>query len=158
MFESLEARKMLAAGPTIGVSGGVLTVIGTKDNDRINVVEDGGTVVVEVTYGKNASQFLTPPPFTGITAIKISGGNGDDVITYTGNTIGADIHGDANASGGSHGGSGGSGGGKGDDFITVSDNGTGASTLNGDNGDDDLVVLQGNTTGLSTVVFGGKGN
>jgi hypothetical protein len=160
MIESLESRRLLAASPATAVlTAGVLTVTGSKNNDVIVVAETSpGTVHVELNQ--------VPVDFAGVTAIKISGMGGDDTITYTGQTIGADVHGDsagATKGGSKSGGSGGGSGGKGNDFITIfDDNNTGASTVDGDKGNDTLHVyghsqLNASDT-LSTQVFGGDGD
>ena len=157
MIESLESRRLLASSAASAVlNAGVLTVTGSNKNDFIVVAETSpGTVHVDLNQA--------PQDFTGVTAIKISGAGGDDEILYTGQTIGADIHGDSASTtkGGSSGG--GSGGGKGNDFITVFDNNnSAASTVDGDKGDDTLHVyghsrLSGFDT-QSTVAYGGDGN
>ena len=168
MFEFLEVRRLLAV--QVSATGGVLVINGDKHANIINVIENNGAVHVETSTLPKGT--ITQRDFTGITAIKINGGGDDDVIFYDGNSVGADIHGDNAATGaghnkgGSHGGrpsngrnghggsSGGTGGeGKGDDQITVTDNGTGTSTLDGDKGDDVLTVVRGN----NTVVHGGDG-
>jgi hypothetical protein len=175
MIESLEGRKLLAA--TVSASGGVLTINGDGKVDVINVIETGGSVHVETS---NPGGPLTQRDFTGITAIRINGRGAGDTIFYTGNSIGAQIHGDsanqnANPSngnngggtGGTRGGTGGTGGGTGDgnnggpnagaggaDFITVDDAGTGSSVVFGDGGKDDITLLRSH----NTTVFGGAGD
>jgi hypothetical protein len=161
MFEALEVRRLLAV--QVSVTGGLLVINGDKKPNLINVIENGGAVHVETsTLPKGA---ITQQDFTGITAIQINGGGDNDVIFYDGNSVGADIHGDnaaknaaagnfSNRQGGSTGGTGNSGGGaKGNDQITVTDEGTGSSTINGDKGADVITVIRGN----NTQVFGGDG-
>ena len=170
MFEVLESRKLLAA--TVSASGGTLLINGTNSVDVITVHEQSHNVLVETSVPGGP---ITQQNFTGITAIKINGNGAGDTIFYTGNTVGADIHGDnANldkthngkgkgnkgGSGGS-GGTGGTGGGTGggpnfgaNDMITVTDEGTGSSSVNGDGGNDSLVT----TIGNNTVLRGGSGN
>jgi len=132
MFESLETRRLLAVN--VAQSGTVITITGDKADNTINVVENAGAVHVETDNAVNQYDFV------GVTAIKIIGGAGDDVIFYTGNSIGADIQGD-NVSG-----NGGDAGGKGSDNISVDDEGTGSSTVNGGIGNDVITVIRGNNT------------
>jgi hypothetical protein len=157
MIESLEMRKLMAAT----VSGSTLTVNGTSGNDQIVVRENNGAVHVEV------NGVITD--VSGITAINVNGLNGGDNIFFTGNSVGANIHGDSGSgkTGGSHGsgsGSGGTGGGTGAgsgagaDFIVVTDEGTGASIVDGDGGNDDITVIAANMTGKKTLVYGGDGD
>ncbi len=169
MFEALEMRRLMS---TVTQSGSLLTVNGGSGDDMINVRESNHTVVVD--YYNNSGTFTTVTK-TGITRININGRGGDDSIFYTGNTVGANIHGDNVSS--SKGGSGGSGGsdddnwhgchrygrgkhggngdgGNGNDFITVDDEGSGSSVIDGDGGNDDLTVIKGNWT----LVYGGVGN
>jgi Ca2+-binding RTX toxin-like protein len=164
VIESLESRRMLAANTSISVtqSGTELKVIGSGIADRISVSENAGAVVVQTSHPGGP---ITTQTFGGITAIKISGNGGGDEIFYDGNSVGADIHGDASGinSGGSKGGSGGTGGGsdgghggnsKGGDQITVTDSGTGRSTVDGDGGQDVISLINGN----KTVIYGGEGD
>jgi hypothetical protein len=157
MIESLEMRKLMAAT----VSGSTLTVNGTSGNDQLVVRENNGAVHVEVNG--------TITDYTGITAININGLNGGDNIFFTGNSVGANIHGDSGGgkTGGSHGSGSGSGGtaggtgrgsGAGADFIVVTDEGTGASIVDGDGGNDDITIVAGNMTGKVTRVYGGDGD
>lgn len=165
MIESLEARRLLA----VSVSGTALLVNGTSGNDRITVVEDNHNVHVEIS---GADGVIVASDYTGITKININGNNGSDIITYTGNTVGADIHGDGgmagngktggshgsgSGSGGTHGGTGKTGTSAGADFITVTDAGTGSSIVDGDGGNDDITIVAANMTGGRTTVYGGDG-
>jgi hypothetical protein len=184
MIQSLESRRLLSS--TVAVNGSTLTVNGSGADDSITVRETAGSVHVE--YFDSSGTFQTQD-VGGITAIQINGGGGSDQIFYTGDSIGADIHGDANGAttptnngggkggsngankggsnkgnknnkGGSKGGSNGNGGnGNGSnvaagDFITVSDDGAGSSTVHGDAGNDNITLLHGNGTQL----FGDEGN
>ena len=155
MFENLEPRRLFAATLTVSPAG-VLTVNGNGANDIISVREDQGAVHVE--YVDAANNFVSTD-LTAINAININGGGGADSLSYTGNSIGAVIHGD-NQTGGSQGGakndgvSGKGDGGAGSDTISVSDDGTGSYSISGDNGDDSLTVLHGN----NTLLLGGSGN
>jgi hypothetical protein len=137
MLESLELRRLLSAGTSYTLTTGVLTVTGGTSFDMINVSEGDGNVHLE--YYDTAGQFQQVD-LPGVTAININGGKKSDQIFYTGNSIGAKIFGGA--------------GGSGFDEITVSDKGTGSSTVNGEAGNDTITVLQGN----KTVVLGGDGN
>src|SRR5262245_9037570 len=104
MFEMLESRSMLSA--TVNQYGSLLVVEGGRGDDLITVREDSGAVHVEYY---NRQGVLQSRDVNGITAIKIRGNAGDDSIFYTGNTVGADIHGDDgdnNSHGGSSGGTG----------------------------------------------------
>src|SRR3954447_19984013 len=103
--ENLELRRLLSAA--VAVSGsGVLTVNGNSADDQIAVTENNGAVTVAYTdkngvfHDASGSLGTTDgTSFSGITAIRINGGGGDDQIFYTGNSIGADIHGDNQQSG-----------------------------------------------------------
>jgi Ca2+-binding RTX toxin-like protein len=130
MIESLESRRLLAA-TTVTFVAGVVTVTGGSKAETINVLEDGGNVHVEI--GNTASQY----DFVGATAIIITGSSKNDVIYYTGHSIGANIN-----------------GGGGSDQISVDDEGTGSSIANGGAGDDVITVIHGN----NTAVAGGDGN
>jgi 3-phytase len=152
MMEKLEYRKFLAA-VSVGVNGGVMTVTGGSKADNITVTEFGGNVTV--FNGVTGATFIA----SGIHAISINGKGGNDQIFYTGDSVGAVIHGDS-----------------GNDSLTVDDEGTGSSNAIGDSGDDSIVVLHGNQTsvagsdgndtiylntaftGGSTVASGGAGN
>jgi hypothetical protein len=158
----------------VTVNGSTLNVNGNGANDTITVHEDVGSVHVEYT---DAQANLITTDVGGITAIRINGGGGSDTINYFGNSIGADIHGgDGQTSGdgdgdshkndrgkghqkaigrGHHkGGSDDNADGAAGDFITVSDDGTGSSTVHGDDGDDTITLLHGN----NTQIFGDAGD
>ena len=126
MFEQLEARRLFS---TISVSGGVLTITGGNANNNIVVRENNGSVHVEDSG--------TPTDYTGITAININGGPNDDIVFYTGNSIGANISGLS-----------------GNDSITISDEGSAGSNVDAGGGDDQIVVLHANNTTL----LGGGGS
>jgi hypothetical protein len=133
-FESMESRRMLsAAGYTF--SKGVLTVSGGSKADAITVVENNGSVHLELT--DSAHNIFRQVDFNGVSAIKINGGAQSDRIRFTGNSIGAVIHGNG-----------------GSDDISAGDYGSGSSQVFGDNGDDGITILQGNHTNVS----GGSGN
>ena len=184
MIESLESRQFLSS--TVAVNGTTLTVNGNGADDSITVRETGGSVHVEYFDANGAFQ---TQDLVSITAIKINGGGGSDTINYTGDSIGAAIDGDGNgaSTGDSHthgngpeNGNGhekakGKGHNKGGsnaadgDFITVSDNGSGSSTVHGSAGDDTITLLHGNGTNLfgddgddlifvNTAVQGGSAN
>ncbi|HYO08060.1 MAG TPA: hypothetical protein VER17_03745 [Tepidisphaeraceae bacterium] len=175
MIEELETRRLMASGTAVFTVGSTLVVYGGKGDDLITVRENNQSVRVDYTDRNGVvHNGMAEPAFTGITQIKILGNGGNDDIYYTGNSVGADIHGDGAAggtggsddadwrsgkkrSGGTGGGTDG-GAGNGADFISVADEGFGASTLDGDGGDDDLIVQVGNMTGKVTVVYGGNGN
>lgn len=123
MFESLETRKLLSGTVNASQSGGALSVTGGSGDTIINVLENAGNVKVEnVAAG-------TSQVFAGVTSIKITGQAKNDTIFYTGNTIGAVINGNG-----------------GDDFIVVSDTGTGSTYASGDGGSDDIVIQYANNT------------
>jgi len=183
MFETLETRRMLAVSVTKVY--GTLTINGDRKDNLITVVENNHNVRVETSTLPDGA--ITVRNFTGVYKIRINGAgdqmNGD-VIFYQGNTVGAVIHGDVEGygnhwSGGSSGGSGwyknnwkghcgGSNGGStggsggetlgGGDFITVTDEGSGQSTVDGDQGNDAITVITGSACGNGTIVYGGTGN
>src|SRR3954454_11695442 len=126
MIETLESRRLLAA--SVGFAGGVVTVTATSA-ETINVVENTGGVHVEA----GANQYN----FAGATAVHINGSSKNDVIFYTGNTIGAVINGN-----------------DGNDNISVDDEGTGSSTANGGKGNDSITIIHGNNTNA----IGGDGD
>ena len=71
----------------------MLTINGDKNDNVINVIEDTHNVHVETSTLPEGT--ITQQDFTGITQIKINGGDGETTpILYQGNTVGADIHGD----------------------------------------------------------------
>src|SRR6266516_2873554 len=107
----------------VSVSGGVMTVTGGSQADIITVRENAGNA--DFYDGKTGATFSA----SGITAINISGGGKNDQIFYTGNTVGANVHGDG-----------------GDDSLSVNDTGTGSTTVSGDAGNDNITVLHGNNT------------
>jgi hypothetical protein len=182
MIESLETRRLLAVA--VSASNGVLVINGDKNNNVINVIENSGAVHVETSTLPNGT--ITQQDFTGITAIKINGGAGADAIFYSGNSIGADIHGDNagngsdaknNKCGSKNGWNGGSSGGSGHDNGNGHGNGNGNGNGNGGAkaGNDQITVDDegtGSTTvdgdrgadvltiikGNNTQVFGGDGN
>ena len=171
MIESLELRQFLSS--TVAVNGSTLTVNGNGADDSITVRETGGSVHVEYF---DANGVFKTQDLVSITAIKINGGGGSDTISYTGDSIGASIDGDGNGAttGDSHThgngpengkghekaiGKGHNKGGSGDnaadgDFITVSDDGAGSSTVHGSAGDDSITLLHGNGTNI----FGDDGD
>ena len=140
MLENLEDRRMLASGSTVTLVAGVLTVTGGTSADYISVSEDGGNV--RVSYYDTAGNFhdgtAAGDNFSGVTAINIDGGKKDDTIFYSGNTIGAKVNGGASGA----------------DSITITDAGTGSSTVHGGNKADSILVLDGN----NTQVFGDDDN
>src|SRR5262245_13702197 len=72
--EPLESREVPA---TASVGGGVLTVLGTPDRDRIDIYLDAGTAQLVVTDSNlEIGRFAS----AGVGAIIVSGGAGDDVI------------------------------------------------------------------------------
>jgi hypothetical protein len=109
MIQSLESRRLLSS--TVAVNGTELTVNGNGADDSITVRETGGNVHVEWVDSAGSPQAAD---IGGITAININGGGGSDQIFYTGDSIGANIHGDANgATTPTNNGGGGKGGSKG---------------------------------------------
>src|ERR1041384_1884906 len=130
-FESLETRRLQSATVSAELDGNAtLNVSGSNQADLISVFEDSGSVSVF-----SGSDFLGN--FTGVGAVHIDAKGGDDIITYTGNSLSALIEGN-----------------NGNDSMSISDPGAGSSTLYGGNGDDALTVLYGN----HTRVHGGNGN
>ena len=132
LFESLETRRLMSSSITTTFTGGALEVRGGSSGTFISVTENNGNVLVEdITAG-------TSQVFAGVTSIKIKCQAGTDKLYYTGNSIGASINGDG-----------------GNDFIVVSDLGTGSSSANGDGGDDDLTIMYANNT---TIIGEGGGD
>jgi len=131
--EPLEPREVPA---TASVGGGVLTVLGTPDRDRIDVWLDGRTSQLVVT---DSNQEIGRFASAGIGSIVVDGGAGDDVIriasdiTQPATLIGGDgrdklLGSDANDS---------LSGGAGNDLLN---GGAGLNTLVGGAGRDELVV------------------
>src|SRR5262245_66318010 len=72
--EPLESREVPA---TASVGGGVLTVLGTPDRDRIDIYLNNGTAQLVVTESNlEIGRFAS----AGVGAIIVSGGAGDDVV------------------------------------------------------------------------------
>jgi hypothetical protein len=121
MFENLEMRRLLS-GTTSSQSGTQLSISGMD----VTIVEDfqvpGRVVVRDNPTG-------TEEAFTGVTNVTFSGLAGADRVFFTGHTVDSQIN-----------------GGGGSDVITVSDEGTGTSTVNGEGADDQITVLYANDT------------
>src|SRR4051812_30836919 len=103
MFESLESRRLMAAGVTVTVSGNTMTITGGSKGENISVHENAGNVNVfdQVT---GTSYFAS-----GITNINVKGSGKNDRVDYTGNTVGAVMQ----MAGG-------------DDSVSIDDEGTGS--------------------------------
>src|SRR5688500_5634153 len=110
MFESLETRRLLAAGVTSSQVGGVVDVNGGSDAHVINIVErtdaPAGTVTVEDV------QAGTSTTYSGVTKVNFHGQAGTDTVFMSGSTVAYD----AKANGG-------------DDFLVISDLGTASSKI-----------------------------
>jgi len=128
-LESLESRRLLS-GVTTSVTAGILTVTGGPNTNTINVNETGGSVSVE-------DDAVNIGTFPGITGIVIQGGAKDDRVFFKGNSVGAKVF-----------------AGSGNDQLTVSDTGSGASRVDGEAGDDIVTVLAAH----NTEVNGGGGS
>jgi hypothetical protein len=135
MIEKLESRRLMSSGVTSSLSGGSLTVTGGADGGTLSVDEHNGNVWVN-SANPNISD-ATTADYHAVTVIAINGQAKNDVIFYTGDTVGAQI--DA---------------GGGNDAISVDDLGSGSTSATGNGGDDDLVVLHSH----NTTVVGGGGN
>lgn len=121
MIESLEDRRLMAT--TVAFVGGVVFVT-ANSAATINVVENSGAVHVDA----DANSY----DFAGATAVNVNGSNKNDLIFYTGNTIGAVVNGN-----------------DGNDNISVDDEGTGSSAANGGKGNDSITVIHGNNTNVN---------
>ena len=135
LIENLEARRLLAFTATL--SNGNLQVKTSSAGDRVAVHEDSGSVHVfntDVNEDPNGSQDQF---FSGVTSISFWGGTGNDTLDYKGNTIGAQIRGNAGA-----------------DEIFVEDRGTGSSDVDGESDNDNIIVVHSH----KTTVTGGSGN
>jgi uncharacterized protein GlcG (DUF336 family) len=131
--EPLESREVPA---TASVAGGVLTVLGTPDRDRIDIFLDARTSQLVVTdSNREIGRFAS----AGVGAIIVDGGAGDDIIriasevTQPSTILGGDgndklLGGNGNDS---------LSGGAGNDFLN---GGGGANILDGGAGRDELVV------------------
>ena len=125
MLESLESRRLLAVTASIDGTGKV-TVDAGNANNVIQVLEDNGNVsVYDLAVSGDTPVFTA----TGATAITILGDAKNDLLFYTGNSIGAKIFGLS-----------------GNDEITISDNGSGSSWADGEGDSDVLTILKSNNT------------
>ena len=124
---SLSLKASTSATSVANVSSGKHTLNGTTGNDVLTVVDSMG--IVTATRAGVSSTFSSAL----ITGIAINGSDGDDTITYTGNTIPSTLD-----------------GGNGNDTITGSN---AADSITGDAGNDSLIGGGGNDT-----LVGGAGN
>ncbi|MDB5299742.1 MAG: hypothetical protein JWO87_1405 [Phycisphaerales bacterium] len=157
MFESLEGRRLL--------SGVVVTALG--DTVIYQLPDSGAALhVIEIPVGTGATPTVfavdasgqLPGVYSGINHIIIQGGAGNDIIHYSGDTVGATITGGAgndtivvDASNGAASPACFIDGGDGNDFIVVT-GGTG-DTIFGGNGDDTLA----SGGGIDQLIDGGNG-
>lgn len=136
MIESLETRRLLAAGLTSSQVGGVVSVNGGSDAHVINIFErtdaPAGTVTVEDV---NAGTSTT---YSGVTKVDFHGQAGTDTVFMSGSTVAYNAKGNG-----------------GNDFLVISDLGTASSKISGDGGDDDLTILAANNT---TIIGEGGGD
>jgi len=161
--ETLEGRQFLSAAfPSVGVSldSGVLTIVGTRLDDNIRVVQ---------STGKNGKTFLTVTArklsqvfrVKGIDKVVVRGGAGNDSLQLTGEDITAKVNADVKVEGGSDGTLSFSpvgpfdvdadlDGGAGNDQLTA---GEGDDTLSGGDGNDAMNAGNG-----ANIISGGDGN
>src|SRR4051794_26855951 len=78
MIELLEQRRLLS----FSVTGGVLTVTGTDNPDKINVSKDGTNLVIRMN---GATPQTTPA--AGVTKIVINGGGKNDDLSIAGDPL-----------------------------------------------------------------------
>src|SRR5438477_3764630 len=120
MFETLEARRLMSStvtfldGTTANLGNAMeLQIKSGRAITNVGVIEDHGDVTVQ-----NINTLETCV-FTNVLSIKMMGGSGDDTLLYRGNSIGAQIDGNA-----------------GRDYITIYDAGDASSDVNAGPGDD----------------------
>lgn len=137
--ETLEERSLMAT-----LSGGVLTVVGTINNDTIRISQSGGTIWVETSYQAggigetSAESFLASKVYQ----IKVLGYEGNDTINASGVNIPTELR-----------------GGPGNDILS---GGLKGDTLYGQAGSDYLYGYDGDDyldggDGID-FLYGGKGN
>jgi Ca2+-binding RTX toxin-like protein len=115
-----------------------------ETNPQVQTNHQAGEVTVT-----DAAKPLQPPVFEGIAHVVILGGNGGDIITFSGYTLGTNAHaGFANLNRNLI------LGGTGIDFIRVDDRGTGSTLALGGDGNDFMFV----DTTNNTILDGGNGD
>ena len=121
-IERLENRRLMSATVTASLGGdGTLSVNGTSEADTIDVTEVNGVVTVV------ANGDAEHPIFCGaVSQVKIDGRDGNDQVSYFGNTLRASIYLK-----------------NGNDYLQIGVEGTGSAVVFGGNGDD-LIFASGN--------------
>lgn len=148
VVESLEGRTMFAADPSAVLLNGMLEITGTRRSEAIEVSLDAADATkVNVSIdGALFQQF----DLAAITSVRVSGGNGHDVISVIGLTVASEL-------------SGGNGkdtltSGAGDDVLMggngrdIMSSGAGNDRLDGGNGVDTIDAGDGDDT-----IDGGRG-
>jgi Ca2+-binding RTX toxin-like protein len=130
-FETLEARRLQSSTVAAHLDEkGMLHINGSNKADVMNVTETNGAVSIFTDTGFLGS-------FVNVKSIYLDAKNGNDIISFSGDSLSARIL-----------------GGNGNDTISVNDLGNRGSKVDGGNNDDSVTVF----TGHGTRVLGGNGN